>query len=156
MGAGLRAPAEGGLRLRLFPASCVSMPVHAHFADLAVARLAEDRPACVHPVTGAAAAEGATELRREPRARLEHFAGAERNVGLRERQILPVVADRADAGLLLAERRFHEYGVGGEHGADLVHVRSLPALTERVEQLAVGFVHRPEYSPIRNPRSRRR
>src|SRR5256885_12766889 len=106
MGAGLRAPAEGGLRLRLFPASCVSMPVHAHFADLAVARLAEDRPACVHPVTGAAAAEGATELRPEPRAPLENFAGAERNVGLPERQIHPVIAARPAPRLLTAATRF--------------------------------------------------
>src|SRR2546425_2944045 len=115
-------------RFRLLPTSCISMPVHAHFRDLAVPRFAEHRAACVHPLPGAAAAEGAAELGGEPRPRLEHFAGAERHLGLRQRQVLPVVADRPDARFLAAERGLHEHGVGGEHGADMVHVPALPAL----------------------------
>src|SRR2546425_7092327 len=58
------------------------------------------------------------------------------------------VADRPDAGFLAAERRLHEHGVGGEHGADLVHVGALPAFAERVDQLARSEEHTSELQSL--------
>src|SRR5438132_13122673 len=70
-------------RFRLLPTSCISMPVHAHFRDLAVPPFAEHRAACVHSLTGAATAEGAAEPRDGPWLRLEHLATAEAHIGSR-------------------------------------------------------------------------
>src|SRR5216117_2226610 len=75
----------------------VAMPVHPHFRDFAVFRLAEHRPAGVHPVAGAAAAIGAAELGGEPGPRLVQLARAKRDLRLVQGDVLPVVADGIDA-----------------------------------------------------------
>src|SRR5881396_2441684 len=55
----------------------VPMPIHPHFRDLAVLRLAEHRAARVDPLAGAAAAVGAAEFRGEPGARRVDLARLE-------------------------------------------------------------------------------
>src|SRR5438876_1026600 len=60
----------------------VAMPVHPHFRDFAVFRLAEHRPAGVHPVAGAAAAISAAELGGEPGPRLVQLSRPERDLRL--------------------------------------------------------------------------
>src|SRR2546427_8135723 len=58
----------------------VAMPVHPHFRDFAVFRLAEHRSAGVHPVARAAAAIGAAELGGEPGPRLVQLSRPERDL----------------------------------------------------------------------------
>src|SRR5438552_10994174 len=75
----------------------VAMPVHPHFRDFAVFRLAEHRSAGVHPVAGAAAAISAAELGGEPGPRLVQLSRPERDLRLVQGDVLPVVADGIDA-----------------------------------------------------------
>src|SRR5712691_6147897 len=133
----------------------VAMPVHPHFRDFAVFRLAEHRPAGVHPVAGAAAAIGAAELGGEPGPRLVQLARAKRDLRLVQGDVLPVVADGIDAEALVAEGGGEEHGVGREHGGDRVHVPPLPAPAKRFEQRAIGLAHGAQYTAIWNRGSER-
>src|SRR3989442_1525444 len=128
----------------------MAMPVHPHFADLAVFGLAENGAAGVHPLSRAAPAVGAAELGREPGTGNVHLAGLERRLRLVGRYVFPIGADRLQASALLTERRLEEYGGGREHGGDLLHGTLLPAVSKRIQQLAIRVVHGAQYTPIRN------
>src|SRR5262249_29298117 len=117
MGGGVRSQ-DSGLGFRFFPTPCIAMPIHPHLTDLAVSGLAEERPACVDPFAGAAAAERAPKLRGEPRTDLEHFSGAERHLRLGHRQVLPIAPDRRQTDLFRAEGRLVEDRIGREYRAD--------------------------------------
>src|SRR6266581_675373 len=133
----------------------VSMPVHPHFRDLAVLRLAKDRAARVHPVAGAAPAVGAAELGREPGAGRIDLPRLERDLRLVHGDILPVVADGVDPDALVAEGVRDEYGVGRESGHDRSDVAALPPLAKRIQQFTISLVHGAQYTAIRNRRSER-
>src|SRR2546426_980336 len=133
----------------------VAMPVHPHFRDFAVFRLAEHRPAGVHPVAGAAAAISAAELGGEPGPRLVQLSRPERDLRLVQGDVLPVVADGIDADALVAERGGEEHGFGRERGGDRVHVPPLPAPAKRFEQRAIGLAHGAQYTAIWNRGSER-
>src|SRR5436189_2379042 len=85
----------------------VAMPVHPHFRDFAVFRLAEHRAAGVHPVARAAAAIGAAELGGEPGPCLVQLSRPERDLRLVQGDVLPVVADGIDADALVARSEEH-------------------------------------------------
>src|ERR1041385_7463790 len=131
------------------------MPVHPHFRDLAVLRLAEHRPPRIYPLPGSAAAIEAAELGREPGAGDVDLAGLEADLGLVYGNVLPVSPDRVDPDGFFAEGSLEENGVGREHRHQFVHVPALPPPAKRVYHLAVGLVHGAQYTPIRNPESRR-
>src|SRR5438067_13524313 len=95
-----------------FLLSRVPMPIHPHFRDLAVFRLAEHRAARVDPLAGAAAAVGAAEFRGEPGARRVDLARLEGHIRLVRGDVLPVGPDGVDPHALLAERGLEEHGVG--------------------------------------------
>src|SRR6266571_3875817 len=133
----------------------VSMPVHPHFRDLAVLRLAKDRAARVHPVPGAAPAVGAAELGREPGARRIDLPRLELDLRLVQGDVLPVVADGVDPDALVVEGVRDEYGIGREGGHDGSDVAALPPLAKRIQQCAISLVHGAQYTAIRNPWSER-
>src|SRR5882672_4746759 len=99
------------LGFRFFAASRITVPVHPHFRDLAILSLAEDRPPRVYLFPRAPASECATELRGEPRPRDVDLSRRELDLGLVERDVLPVRPDRSDAAVGLAERRLEKHGV---------------------------------------------
>src|SRR5206468_7259987 len=133
----------------------VPMPIHPHFRDLAVLRLAEHRAARVDPRAGAAAAVGAAEFRGEPGARRVDLARLEGHIRLVRGDVLPVGPDGVAPHALLAERGLEEHGVGGEHGQDRIHVPVPPPLAKRLQESTIRGVHGAQYSPIWNPRSAR-
>src|SRR5206468_1882320 len=74
----------------------------------------------------AAAAVGAAELGREPRARRVDLPGLERHLRLVDGDVFPVCPDGVAAHALLAERRLEEHRVGREDGHNPVHVPGFP------------------------------
>src|SRR5690349_14214379 len=125
----------GSLGFRLLPSPCVSMPVHPHFADLAVFRLTEDRSAGVDPFSAAAPPEGAAKLGGEPWSHLEDFTGAKGHLGLRRGDVLPGGADSADADVLTTERGLDEDGIGSEDRNQTIDIGGLPGVAEGVDEL---------------------
>src|SRR3989449_118001 len=145
-----------GARVRQEPTGDLgSVPVHPHFGDLAVLGLAEDGPAGVHPFAAAAPTVGATKLGREPGAGDVQLSGLEGHVGLVLGNVLPIRADRVNAGALGAERGFEEDGIGGEDGGDLIYSAALPPAAKRIQQLAIGLGHGANIREIWNCRSGR-
>src|SRR5213593_3526967 len=71
-----------GLCLRMSAPSRISMPVHPHFGDLAVPRLAKHRAARIDPFAAAAPAVGAAELGRKPRPSRVDLSRLERHLRL--------------------------------------------------------------------------
>src|SRR5882672_9857120 len=136
-------------RLGFLPPSSISVPVHPHLRDLPLLRLAEDRAPRVYLFTRAAASESATELRGEPWSRDVNLTRRKADLGLVERDVLPVHPYGVDATVGLAEGRLEEYGIIGEDRSHGIEVAALPALAERVDQYAKGFAHGRKYSPIR-------
>src|SRR5438132_978574 len=126
------------------------MPVHAHLADLGVLGFTEDGAAGIHPLARAAAPVGAAELGREPRPGRVDLTGLESDLGLVQRDVLPVRPDGVDSRVALAERRAEEHGVGCEHRGDRVHVAPLPPRAKLLQQLAIRRAHGAQYTPIRN------
>src|SRR5467141_4989792 len=117
------------------------MPIHTHRRDFAFSCLTEDRSPGVDPFPGAAAAEGAAELRRKPRSRLEDLAGLEAHLSLMDGDVLPVAPDRREPRILMAEGGFLEHRVRREHRCQQLDVPPLPSLPESVDQLPVAQVH---------------
>src|SRR3989440_12540973 len=131
------------------------MPVHPHFRDLAVLRLAEDGPPSIDPFARATAPVGAAELGGEPRPGDVDLAGLERDLGLVQRDVLPVRPDRGDPRAALGERRAEEDGLGREYGGDRVDIAALPPRAKPLQQLAIRRAHGAQYTPIRNSGSGR-
>src|ERR1700704_3540388 len=116
------------------------MPVHPHLADLAVFRLAEDRPACIYLFPRASTPKRAAKLRGKPRPRHIHLARGEVGLGLVQRNVLPVRPNRREPVIGLAEGRLEKHRVVAEDRADHLDVALLPPLAERVDQRAI-LVH---------------
>src|SRR5687768_6300304 len=126
------------------------MPVHPHLADLAILRFTEDCPASIDLFPGSAPPERAAKLRREPGPRRVDLAGGERGLGLMQRDVFPVRADRRLPAVGLAERRLDEDRIVGEDRDDRLHVAPLPAFSEAVDQRPVALFHARKYTrPMR-------
>src|SRR4051812_10754095 len=122
------------------------MPVHPHLADLAVLGLTKNCPPRIDLFPRPAAAERAPELRPEPRSRDVDLARRKVRLGLMERNIFPVLANRRDATIGLAERRLEKHRVVGEHGGDRVDVAPLPPFSKGIDQPAIVAVHGRKYT----------
>src|SRR6185295_4876693 len=134
------------LRLRFFATSGIAVPVHSHLTDLAVLRLTENRSPRVDLLSGPTAAERTAKFRREPRSRRIDLAGRKLRLGLMQRDVLPVRADRRLAVIRLAERCFEEHRVVGENRDDRLDIPALPSLSETVDQCPVALIHGRKYT----------
>jgi hypothetical protein len=115
-----------------------AVPVHAHFGDLFVFGLAEERPSDVHPFAGPAPPEDAFELYGKPGSDGEDLSRSEGAFRLVVGDVSPIGAYGLPAFEGISEGAFSKNGAVTEDRQEHLGVLASPGAAERVDQASGG------------------